>query len=75
MPLLFGGNMGATSVTGKGAGDSDGKQKPENHCGCGCGFTEEEPRARIKLGCVTHYKSSNKTSHTAAHGKPNIKVC
>jgi len=67
--------MGATSVTGKGAGDSNGKQKPDNHCGCGCPFTEEEERARIKLGCVTRYKSSNKASYKASSGKPSIRVC
>jgi len=57
--------MGATSVTGVGAGDSHGEWKRENNSGC-CGKvdSDDEPTQVVRRGCFTRYKccSTNKYS-------------
>lgn len=70
--------MAATSITGRGLGDSGGEYKPElQSCSaCGCGPAEEsEPTPRVKRGCVTRIKSSNKVSYGSSSRKSNFSGC
>lgn len=71
------GIMGATSVTGTGAGASNGLYKPELQCGgCGCGATEEPtPIVHPPTYCTVKYGAGRSPVSSTSSGPISRGTC